>query len=79
MIYLLSVHYLSSCYLQEPVAQGTAAVAASVSQRVAAGYKPQSKINGEPSFPVVIGVAVESRRIATQDVFETAVREISTV
>ena len=62
-------------HLQVPVSQRRATVAARVTQRVAGGDDPDAEVDGEPGAFVVVRVAVERRRVATQDVFRFAIRK----
>ena len=63
-------------HLEHPVAQGGAAVAAGVAERVGRGDDPQAQVHGEPGILVVVGVAVQRRAVAAQDVFQPPVRKI---
>ena len=59
-------HVISN--LELPVSEGGSSVSSGVSQSVGGGYEPDTQVDGEPSFPVVIGVTIECRGIAAENV-----------
>ena len=54
--------------LELPVSEGGSSVSPGVSQSVGGGYEPDTQVDGEPSFPVVVSVTIQSRSIAAENV-----------
>lgn len=61
--------------LQQPVAKSRPPVSPSMPQSVAGRQDPDSQVNCEPSFPVIVRVAVEGRGVPGKDVLHSPVWE----